>query len=488
MVTAASPKTAPAALPRVARQVLGPGAVILAVAVVLRLVYDPWYGNYDARYSLLWARDALRGLTPDYGAPFAPTPHPLEIAVSTLGVALGDQVMVWIVLLCFGALVWLVYRLGAQLFSPGAGIIAAALVATRPLLVWGAILGYQDTAFALLIVAAVLLEARRARRGAAVLGLLVLAGLMRPEAWVLSGLYFLYLWPSRSPSTRLRLAVLAALAPVLWALSDLVVAGDALHSLHGTAALADDLNRRRSVVQAPYWAAVYFTFALRGGLIGIAIGLAFAWRRRLRAAALPVVVAAVMTAVFLAGPLFGLPLISRYVRTPAVVLAPFFGLAILGWRRLPPGRARTLWMGAGIGAAAVSIALLPWDAKVLHTERVRLQRNNVIYHDLRAAARARKVRAAFARCGGIAASDNRPVPFLRWWLDGPPGSVRTVMQHQGTLGRVLLAPRRTRRTRTYYGKGFPHVALPPGWRTLYQNRTWRVSAAPDCRITAAGRT
>ena len=53
---------------------------MVGVAALLKLVYGPWYLNYDARYALLWARDALHGLTPEYKADFAPTPHPLETA------------------------------------------------------------------------------------------------------------------------------------------------------------------------------------------------------------------------------------------------------------------------------------------------------------------------------------------------------------------------------------------------------------------------
>ena len=77
--------------------------------------------------------------------------------------------MLWLILLCFGLLVWLTFRLGAELFSPWVGVVAALVVLTRPALERDALLGYQDTAFACLIVGAVLLEARRrsTRRGGA---------------------------------------------------------------------------------------------------------------------------------------------------------------------------------------------------------------------------------------------------------------------------------------------------------------------------------
>ena len=92
---------------------------------------------------------------------------------------------------------YLTYRLGAELFHPWVGVVAALVVLTRPAMERDALIGYQDMPFAVLVIGAVLLEARRPRRGVAVLALLALAGLLRPEAWVLAGLYWLYLWPPR---------------------------------------------------------------------------------------------------------------------------------------------------------------------------------------------------------------------------------------------------------------------------------------------------
>ena len=133
---------------------------VVGIAVLLKIVYAPWFLNYDARYALLWARDVARGLTPDYEAPFAPTPHPLETLVSLVAVPFGtggDAIMLWATLLCFGLLVWLAYRLGEELFSPAVGVVTALVVLTRPALERDALIGYQDTAFAVVIVWAVLL-------------------------------------------------------------------------------------------------------------------------------------------------------------------------------------------------------------------------------------------------------------------------------------------------------------------------------------------
>ncbi len=46
----------------------------------------------------------------------------------------------------------------------------------------------------LLVLGALVVETRRPRAGAPVLALLALAGLLRPEAWVFSGLYWVYLF------------------------------------------------------------------------------------------------------------------------------------------------------------------------------------------------------------------------------------------------------------------------------------------------------
>ncbi|MGI8624219.1 MAG: hypothetical protein ACR2NB_12225 [Solirubrobacteraceae bacterium] len=468
------------------RRLLPAAATVVGVAVALRVAYDAWYLNYDARYVLLWAPYAPRGLTPDYEAPFAPTPHPLSTAWSVLALPFGqggDALIVWFVLLSFGALVYLAYRLGAELFSPAVGAVTAVVVLTRPVMERDALLGYQDVPFAVLIVLAALLEARRPRRGAPVLALLAVAGLLRPEAWALGGLYWLYLFPSRAWPQRVRLAGLVVAAPLLWALMDVLVTGDALHSLHGTVDLARTADRRREVSQVPYWTAKYFGSTLRAPLvIGVPLGLAFAWRHRARfgrAAALPLAVAAIMTAVFAINPFFGLPLIGRYVRTPSVFLALFFGLAVAGWSLLGEGRERKVWQAVGAVAVLGFFVFAPANAEMLRGLHKRFHRDGKVYADLRAAGRAERVRAAARACGPILAADHRPVPYLRYWLSGDPGSVGTV--ESGARSRVLLLPRRTVRNRLFYGAAFPRVSPPPGAQRVYQNRSWRVFAAPDCR-------
>lgn len=460
-------------------------ATIVLVAALLELVYRPDHLNYDTRYALLWARDLVHGHTPEYLADFAPTPHPLLTAASALALPFGthaDGLVTGAILLCFGAVVWLVYRLGAELFSPAAGAVAALVALTRPALERDALLAYQDVPFAALILGAVLLEARRPKRGAPVLALLAVAGLLRPEAWVLAGLYWLYVWPDSSSRRRAALALLVAAAPVTWALTDWLVTGDALHSLHGTADLAEAAGRRRRVDQVPYWTAKYFGFTLREPLVlGVPIGLAFAWFHARRRAALPLAVVLAMTAVFAAGPIFGLPLIGRYVRTPSMLLALFYGLAVAGWALLPPGRARTRWLAAGVLAAALSLAFVPKQVSMLRALDHRLSSDGELYADLHAAAGAPAVRAAFGRCAPLSTADHRPIPHLRFWLGGPPGSVGTVRDGASPLGRILLVPRATALPKRLYKENFPaDVKPPPSYTRVYENRSWRVWAQPGC--------
>ena len=117
-------------------------------------------------------------------------------------------------------------------------------------------------------------------------------------------------------------------------------------------------------------------------MVGVPLGLAFAWRHRRHQAALPLAAAAILTAAFAAAHCFGLPLIGRYVRTPAVLLALFYGLAVAGWQLLPPGRSRNSWAAAGAVAGALSLAFLPRHAAMFDGLDRRIARSSASYAEL----------------------------------------------------------------------------------------------------------
>ena len=171
-------------------------AAAVAIGGLTWLIFSRAFLNYDTLYSLIWGRDVAHGRTPDYETTLAPTPHPLAeavgIPVSLLGEDGGYTAMLALALLAFGAFVWGVFLLGRESFGLAAGVLAAVVVATRDPFLSQAVRAYVDIPFLALVVAAAVLEVRRPKRGLPVLVLLGLAGLLRPEAWLLGAAYWLY--------------------------------------------------------------------------------------------------------------------------------------------------------------------------------------------------------------------------------------------------------------------------------------------------------
>jgi hypothetical protein len=262
--------------------------------------------------------------------------------------------------------------------------------------------------------------------------------------------------------------------------TDALITGDALHSLHGTADLAETNDRHNSVGDVPYWSLQYFAFTVRMPvLLGAPVGLWFAWRRGLRNAHLPLVVAALLIAAFAVGPVFGLPLIARYMRLPAELLIVFYALACMGWTLLAPSKERFHWGVVGALCLALSVLYGPSVATRLDGLTGRRDRDSAFYGTLRSLAQAPRVEAAFARCPDVSASDHHPVPYLRWWLGGRPGSVTTV-EDGSPPGRLYVEPRRTKIPRMFFGVNFPTVKAPPGYREIARSANWRVLARGAC--------
>jgi len=394
--------------------------LVLCVLAVAGFVVYPTYPNYDSYYSLLWGRELWDGTPLSFEVYRAPTQHPLAIAFGALLVPLGeaaDRVMVACCIASFLVLVWGLYRLGRVSFGALAGAVAALLLCTRFDFPFLAVRGYLDIPFLAMIVWAAILEIDRPRRGVPVFLLLVAAGLLRPEAWVLTGLYFL--WCSwRAPWRRIALyAVLTAAAPVGWALVDWAVTGDPLFSLTYTSASAEDLGRAKGLNAVP---SATKDFLIRldklpvvlGGVLGVALALWYAPRR----AAMPFVLLLSGLATFGMVGVAGLSVIQRYLLVPALMLMVFAGVAVGGFTMLRPGtRTRRVWsvLAGAIVLFALVFTVLRVSVASLDDELAARGRDHA---SLEQVLRAPAVRAGLA-CGAVSVPTHKLVPDVRWMLD-----------------------------------------------------------------------
>src|SRR4051812_3755356 len=362
----------------------------LIVAAVVFAFFGHAFLNYDSFYALVWGNDLAHGRTPQYDVPVAPTPHPLAtlvgLVLSPLGPAASETAFLVIVLIAFGALVVGVFRLGQSLFSTPVGVLAAAIVATRvPLLNFG-IRGYVDLPTIAFVVWAAVLEARQPRRGAPVMVLLVLAGLLRPEMWLFAAAYWAWCFPARDWAGRFRLAALAALAPALWVLSDWAITGDPLWSLNGTTDLAAELGRQTGIenvakLMPRRLGEIVRLEYLVAAVIGVAAALAFVQLRR--RIALPLAIAALNGIAFIVFGIAGLSLLGRYLFLASTMLALFAAVAALGWTALPrKTRYRRRWAAVGGSMIVAFVALTPWQADRLLDLRADIANRDRVAADL----------------------------------------------------------------------------------------------------------
>jgi hypothetical protein len=218
-----------------------PWWTLVAIAVLaasgLAAVTGPAVVNGDAVWHLIWGRELAAGTSTTFAT--GPTPHPSLLALAVATSALGDKasyLVTYVIFgpLAFGALLAAVFDVARRLSSRWAAALALLILCTSIGVLSLAGAARYDIAFAALVMIAVALEMARPRRGVAPLVCLAVAGLVRPEAWVLAGIYWLWVAPGLSWSARVRTAALVAVAPVLWAFMDLLVMGDPLYSLHVT--------------------------------------------------------------------------------------------------------------------------------------------------------------------------------------------------------------------------------------------------------------
>ncbi|HEY8304987.1 MAG TPA: hypothetical protein VIG42_10430 [Solirubrobacteraceae bacterium] len=408
----------------------------------------PTYPTYDSFYALLWGRDLLHLHLPDFSVYRGPTEHPLAIAfgaVCSIFGQYGARLVVFGSIASFVALVAGSYRLGRLCFGPVVGAVAGLLVLSRFFVENLAAQGYLDIAYVALVVWAVALEVERPRRGPLVFALLAAAGLLRPDAWVLSGVYWLWCAYPANSRTRLRYLALAAIAPVLWTLLDGLVTGDPLYSLHSTSGLAAELERTKgfSAVLSSTW-----SYAVRidklpvvlGGVVGLPLAIWLAPRRVL----VPLAALACLLFVYLAEGAAGASVVDRYMVGSSIVLLVFCALVLGGWSMLRRGAAlRRVWIGL---AAALAVY---GTASVATTLSLKSLRNTLAYHEdfhegLAAALHSPAVKVELRRCPLLTLPNNKLIPDARWILDSV-GQRDIVARSQASADREKGALRLERR-------------------------------------------
>ena len=393
----------------------------LCAMTVLGAVVYPTYANYDSVYTLLWGRELLDGALPSFDAYRAPTQHPLWVALGVLLAPLGqeaDRLIVLLTMASFVVLVHALYRLGRTSFTSLVGVVAGVILCTRFDFPFLAARGYLDIPFLAIVVWAGVLEAERPRRGAGVLVLLLCAGLLRPEAWLLAGLYWLWLFPGWSWRDRVRGALLVGAAPIVWMATDYIVTGDPLFSQNHTSGLAEELGRSRGISDVPP-ATVSFLKALVklpvavAGLVGFALA---AWLvpTRLRVP-FALFIGGVMT--FVAVGLAGLSVINRYLLVPSLMVMLFAAVALAGFTMLREGRTRRVW---AIAAALAVLGGITWTALRVDVRRLdnELSFRGNSRESLAELLDNPKVRAA-VRCGPVTTPNHKLIPDVRWILDLP---------------------------------------------------------------------
>ena len=442
------------------------GAGVLALAGLLWLVYGEGPIGYDTAYALLWGDQLAHGHLPDYLALRAPTPHPLANLVGLALAPLGDGAVDGVAIVStvgLGALGWTAGALGRRVWSWPVGVLFALVLLTRPLLVGQALIASIDIPYLALVLGAAAMVARKPDRGLPVLAVLGVAGLLRPEAWLLSGAYVLFMLPRASPRRRATLVGAALVAPAFWLIADAIVTGDALYSLHQASDTAERTGEAGGIVDTVTWAAkatkgiLHIPVAVVG-FAGVALVIAF----QLRRAAVPLILLALATAGFVAVGFAGLPLLIRYFFLTATVLALFVAAALLGWRELEGGRPARRWWAILAAVLAVGlIASLPYEADRLRTlvdgQNVAAAQQDQVGAMVTGPA----IKALLVRCQPLQTYAFRIRPYLVFLRRHDPAvSIVASKYLKPRDGLLLVRP------------GDPMMKVPPGFRPVTRQGAW----------------
>jgi hypothetical protein len=498
-------------VPTSARKWLTPAAWVAAVTALLLLVFPVGFPNYDTIYALVWGRELAHGVSPDYGAALPPTPHPLTDLLGLVTTPLGNGAITVTMIVAYaslGLIGWLVYRLGSTWFDRWIGALAAAIVLTRAPYLSNGLRAYIDLPYIALCLGALLVEAKRPRAGWPVLALLVPAGLLRPEAWLFAGVYWLYLvlkvehkgnsdagdggrtrdlhqfgswhlaWRGeRTPAQIAWLALLGASGAILWVIFDGITTGNLLYSLTGTQETVETLKRKTGPVDLVLYGPRALGEVMQwpgmvGALGGVILGFTFLRHR----SALGIAATVLALAAFALLACAGLAIIARYTMLAAALLSIFVALALLGWRLLDhdhPWRRR--WQVFAGAVLLMFVIWLPnqWDLD--STVDSDLTNQARIENDLTDLVDA----GAFEPlCGKIAVPNHRAVPRLAFGLEIKPTQVVSASEEAVPARGYFVAPANEFVIHNFIldpnDKTDFDIEAPTGFEEVARNESWIV--------------
>jgi hypothetical protein len=298
---------------------------LASLALPGRPSYDPWawitFGREIVEPGLGFSTHASTG--------WKPLPVLFTAPLALLGSAAPDLWLAVVRAAGLGALA-LAFRLGARGAGPVAGVIAAlALLSTTDWLRYLAA-GNVEPLVVALVLGAIELHLLGRRGGAFVLG--AMAGLARPEVWLLVGLYALYLLVAERRWWPLALGIPAMLA--LWIVPDWLGSGDLLHTFHAAEISAEPRTLQASGDPALRLLRGAFAILPVPVWIGALCGLGLGWRRRDPTVLALAVVVAAWTLPTVAATALGYPAVSRYLVEPAALCCVLCGIGIVDVARL----------------------------------------------------------------------------------------------------------------------------------------------------------
>lgn len=478
-------------------------AIAPAGTLIASLALGTRTAGYDATYSIAWGKDILRGRFPLTVPPLAPTPHPLSSLTGSVtgifGTDAARDLLVGASLLALCVISPLLLHLlprdrplGLWTHIATAIGIAAIVVTSAPLQLLAHTASLDLLTAALVLGACAALASRHHSR---CLVLLAIAGLQRPEPWLVV-IALVAVTPRIRRSWRA--LVCLALVPLSWL---------ALGALYGNPWISFTTSRDNAAAMHRETGLVSAIRLLPGDLhsstgwtvvilgVGYAVVTSIAAVRRLRVkprAAWTWTPAAALTLVFLLHlvawlglGMLGAPLLDRYLVTAQ---ATMLGLALLAMAELVGLRRPWLRVGtAGTALAGIAVGVVLQVQQ--HGALVRLlDRQHHVDSTLRSAVAhwqdyARTAGGTADSCLPLGTSALAQIPVIAVSADL---SLRDVVFYPAdpTNSREAVSVILAKTPQGLTDDGFgpqqqpdPTIPLPPGAKEIYENDLWAVFAA-----------